>query len=102
MASLYYPASSTNTLLDTFGTVETVASTTLSPSLKVRDPVWAATRGTTTKQRKGTLRWAFFVPTGVSYDTWDGRTLLQVHTATSSFMGYLLGPWDGTTTPTQT
>lgn len=102
MACLYYPAAGTNVLLDTFATVETVASSTVATPLKVRDPVWVATRGVSTKQRKGTIRWAFFAPTGAAYDLWDSKTLLQVHTATSSFMGYLLGPWDGTSTPTQT
>lgn len=102
MGCLYFPATNTNALLDTFATVETVANTTVVTPPKVRDPVWVMTRGTTTKHRKGVIRWAFFSPTGTAYSTWDNLTLVQVFTATSSLMGYVLGPWDGVTPPTQT
>jgi hypothetical protein len=101
-ALLYFAQTGGNVLIDTFATVETVASTTLATPPKVREPVWVATRAVSTKQRKGTVRWAFFTPTGTAYDVWDSKTLFQVQTASSTFVGYMLGPWDGSSTPTQT
>lgn len=98
-ATLAYYGTSGPCLLDTFTTVENIADHT--QTIRVKEPVWALTRSVTTKHRKGTMRWWNFVPTGLGYDLWDTSTWVQVTTATTTVLGLLLGPWDGTSTPTQ-
>jgi len=49
------------------------------------------------------------VPGNSAFDTWMGRTWIQAvnggstpNTSTADYIGSVLGPYDGTTTPTQT
>lgn len=97
-ASLVY-LSAGLVIVNTFGTPETVACQT--NTVRVAEPLWAITKGVTTKMRKGTLRWWMQTPTGTAYDHWDFNWV-QVFTATSSFPGIMLGPWDGSSSPAQT
>ncbi len=98
-AALNYLTGVGSVLLNTFATVETVACHT--QTIKVREPVWVAPYSSVLKHRKGTLRWFQYVPTGAAYDLWDTKTWVQVFAATSTYPGIILGPWDGTSTPTQ-
>ena len=84
-----------------FSTAEKVACHPLS--ITVREPVYVSNNTVATaKQRKGAIRWMYIVPTGAGYDTWDSASYIQVLSASSTQLGIILGPWDGTTSPTQT
>ena len=96
----FFYITSTPVIVGTFATPETVACSTAS--IKIRESVWVSTYNVVTKQRKGSLRWVYYLPTGAAYDHWDTKSFIQVFTATSSNPGLMLGPWDGATVPTQT
>lgn len=84
---------------NTFATPESIACHT--QTIRIREPLWAATKGVSTKMRKGTFRWMALVPTGSAYDTWDGIRWAQTFTPDSSYPGLILGPLDGSTSPVQ-
>jgi hypothetical protein len=68
-------------------------------SLFTRDPIWIVNYTSTTKQRKGTLRWMFWVPTGSVWDAWDNYKWIQIATSASNQFGMIIGPWDGVSSP---
>jgi hypothetical protein len=83
-----------------YSVIERVASH--PASISVREPVYVINVATaTTKHRKGIMRWMFWVPTGTAYDTWDNAGFIQFATSSSTQLGYIMGPWDGTTSPVQ-
>jgi len=91
--------SSISTTIGNYSTTDRVACHPATPIPK--EPIWVINYTATTKQRKGTFRWAYWVPTGTEYDAWDSFRYIQVMGATSSQLGLILGPWDGSTTPVQ-
>lgn len=51
---------------------------------------------------KGSPKWFMAVPTGAGFDTYDTKTWLQIiSTNGTTNCGIIIGPYDGTTTPTQ-
>jgi hypothetical protein len=66
-------------------------------STKIREPIWIIQQSaTSSKIRKGTLRWMAVVQGGEAGDTYDNKLWLQVSSKAAPFV---VGPWDGVTTP---
>jgi hypothetical protein len=52
-------------------------------------------------QYKGRLRWLFVTSIGALFDTYASKTLLNVYVWATGSPAVVVGPFDGTTTPTQ-
>lgn len=86
-----------------FQNPETVACTFASPAPRVREPFFIASAQSGLKMRKGYLRWAFGVSGGNCGDTLDGKKWVQgTSTVAASVSAAVVGPWDGSSYPTQT
>jgi len=76
--------------------------------VRFRDPVWVfseqhpsvlgPSNTAAGKMRKGTFRWLFSVANGNGGDLYNGKTWIQLSSIAGSFV---VGPWDGVTTPLQ-
>lgn len=67
----------------------------------VREPVKLFSERTNMKIFKGSVRWMFHIPTGAAYDTADTKTFfVLVSNNGSTNPGIMVGPYDGSTTPT--
>lgn len=85
-----------------FANPETVACTFSTTSIRVREPIWIISTQLGSKMRKGTLRWWYVVAGGNSTDTLDGKRWMQGSSAsTASAAALVVGPWDGSTVPSQ-
>jgi hypothetical protein len=61
----------------------------------------AYTGGPSVRMHKGTVRWFLLTSVGVYKDTFDNKQWICVaQYANGSNPGVILGPWDGSTTPT--
>lgn len=86
---------------------DSIATSIASVPPRVRDPIWVISNQTTQavtnqlfgKMRKGTIRWGFMLAGGNGGDTYDGRRWIQLSSLNGS---WVMGPWDGITTPSQT
>lgn len=86
---------------------DSIATSIFSVPPRVRDPIWVISNQTIQsvanqifgKMRKGTIRWGFMLAGGNGGDTYDNRNWLQLSSNNGS---WVMGPWDGITTPSQT
>jgi hypothetical protein len=79
------------------GNRDSVACTFSSTPVPVREPIWVVNDSTVlTKCRKGTLRWIYGVMGGNATDTYDSKRWAQF---SSTQVGVVIGPWDGSTNP---
>jgi hypothetical protein len=86
--------------LDNVANPETVANS--YSSKRLRESIWLVAQDNTVKMRKGNPRWMSILQGGSTYDTWDSKTKICVFAAVSGTCGTIvIGPYDGTTTPTQ-
>jgi|SRR5579885_1112322 len=76
-------------------TIATIQSTTTY----LAEPLWVVSTQASQKMRKGTCRWIRVVDFGSGTDTYGGKTWIQLDNITSG-PAFIVGPWDGTTTPT--
>lgn len=70
-------------------------------SKRIREPITLVSTTLSKKIRKGTIRWAYQVQGGATFDTFDSKRFLVVLNPGSSTGAILLGPYDGSTTPLQ-
>lgn len=85
---------------------DSIATSIASVPPRVRDPIWVVstqvaqtvTNQLFGKMRKGTVRWGFMLAGGNGGDTYDSRRWLQL---SSNNGAWVMGPWDGITTPIQ-
>lgn len=89
--------SATYVLAQNTATVDTIA-TMQSTTVYVGEPVWIISAQASSKMRKGTARWMRYVDTGTGTDTYGSKSWIQLGNF-SVGASYILGPWDGTTTP---
>lgn len=88
---------------------DSVATSLSALPVKVREAIWVISVQTTMgsnqanqffgKMRKGTIRWGFMVSGGNGCDTYDSRKWVQLSSTNGP---WVIGPWDGVSTPTQT
>lgn len=76
------------------GTFDRVATAPVNTA--VREPIWVVSSQFGQKQRKGTLRWVYAVGGGAGTDTYDTKRWVQLSSAS---VPSVAGPWDGSTTP---
>lgn len=86
---------------------DSIATSISTTPQRVRDPIWVISNQTSQnvanqpfgKMRKGTIRWGFMLAGGNGGDTYDGRRWIQLSSSNGS---WVMGPWDGVTSPLQT
>jgi hypothetical protein len=86
---------------------DSIATSISTTPQRIRDPIWVISNQTTQnvanqafgKMRKGTIRWGFMLAGGNGGDTYDGRRWIQLSSSNGS---WVMGPWDGLTSPLQT
>jgi hypothetical protein len=66
---------------------------------KVREPIRIGSVQSARRMHKGSCRWMSLAQGGVGTDTYDSKRFVQFSSVTGRFV---IGPWDGTTTPTTT
>jgi hypothetical protein len=66
-------------------------------NVAVREPIWVVSTQVLQKQRKGTLRWWYFVQGGNGTDTYDGKRWMQLTTSVN--VPVIAGPADQSTSP---
>jgi len=98
-------------LLGTFNSTSIVAKNTVNPfrvasmpnprSTPVKEPIWICSSQTGSKMRKGTLRWWYIVPGGITGVLYNNGMYVGVGTAgassSSNISPFIVGPWDGVT-----
>lgn len=90
-----FPSTSATRLLGTVPSDAERVSTTLV-STKVREPIWVVSAQANRKMRKGTIRWLYMIQGGNGTDTYDNKQWIQLSPTLTPF---IMGPWDGSTTP---
>lgn len=99
-------ASQTNYVFNYTVDNDSIATSLAAVAPKVRDPIWVISGQVTQtvtnqlfgKMRKGTIRWGFMLAGGNGGDTYDSRRWLQL---SSNNGAWVMGPWDGISTPIQ-
>lgn len=76
-----------------------VATDPSTTPVKVREPMRVGSVQASRKMHKGVLRWASFIEGGNGTDTYDTKRYLQLSPNNG---GMIVGPWDGTSTPSAT
>lgn len=80
-----------------------VGSTAMTTSPLILEPVTLSSTSVGARGRKGTLRWIYAGYGVNAYDTWNGKSLIQMGTSTNNTILGLTPflPYDGSTTPLQ-
>lgn len=85
---------------------DSIATSIATVPPRVRDPIWVISnqivQGVASqafgKMRKGVIRWGFILSGGNGGDTYDSRRWIQLSSLNGS---WVMGPWDGITSPVQ-
>lgn len=96
---LYNGTTTTPTLADNNANPETVACSYTTK--RIRDRVQLISTDNTKKNRKGDPRWLWATQGGTTFDTVDGQTKFLITPSSINTPSYLIGPFDGASTPLQ-
>lgn len=69
-------------------------------NVRVREPLFIASIQVGQKMRKGSTRWLYYLQGGNGTDTYDSKRWVQLSTSTTANPPVVAGPWDQSTTPT--